>query len=76
MAVARLKSIDNGETNWQDSSLPEIIKNPTKMEKVLGHLKFNYFLFIKIFPREPLNLYDFFDGLNFIYFYSEKGGMV
>ena len=38
-----------------------------------GYLKYYYYLFLKEIGREPLNLEDFFDGLNFLYFLNKPG---
>jgi len=40
------------------------------LEKILGHLKYRYYLFLKEIGREPVDLDDLFDGVNFVYFYN------
>jgi hypothetical protein len=78
VSVAELKRADDG-SELTDSFFKEAMKKrgPSKTEKVMGGmLKFYYYFFLKEFSREPNDLYDFFDGINFInLYYSEVKGM-
>lgn len=65
VAVSKLKSLDDGIEEWVDPTRPKTI---TKLERVLGYMKFYYYTFEIEIGREPKNLIDFYDGLNAIYF--------
>jgi hypothetical protein len=67
VAVAKIKSLDDGEEVWVDPDRPKV---KTKIERTLGYLKFSYYLYRKTFKEEPKDLIDFYDGLNFLYFYN------
>jgi hypothetical protein len=72
-AVSKLKALDDGNEEWVDPeySRPKV---KSKLEVKLGHLKFAYYLYKKNFREEPRDLIDFYDGLNFIYFYNNPKG--
>ena len=65
VAVAKLKSLDDGIEEWVDPNRP---KSKTKLERLLGYMKYSYYTFEMEIGREPKNIIDFYDGLNAIYF--------
>lgn len=65
IAISKLKTLDDGIVEWVDPSRP---KTKTKLEKVLGYMKYSYYTFLIEIGREPNSLIDFYDGLNAIYF--------
>ena len=79
VSVAKIKSLDNGKQKKEPiESTPQvnffgivIEKKESMIDKVLGgYLKYSYYLFLKQFSREPYDIEDFFDGINFVYFYN------
>jgi len=71
IAVAKLKSLDDGIEEWVDPDRPKV---KSKLERILGYMKYSYYTFEIEIHREPKNLIDYYDGLNTIYFRNNPKG--
>jgi hypothetical protein len=77
VSVAKIKSLGNGSES-KASEIDnvnffgvKIEEKESMVDRVMGgYLKYSYYLFLKEFSREPIDIEDFFDGINFVYFYN------